>query len=101
IENVVASSGTSLTSGQIRLISRYTKNLTILYDGDPAGIRASLRGIDSILEEGMIVKVVLFPEGHDPDSFVRKTGGAGFLEYIRANQKDFILFEAHLLIAET
>lgn len=101
IENVVASSGTSLTSGQIRLISRYTKNITILYDGDPAGIRASLRGIDMILEEGMNVKVVLFPEGHDPDSFVRKTGGAGCREYIRANQKDFILFKAHLLIAET
>ncbi|QEC51334.1 DNA primase [Anseongella ginsenosidimutans] len=101
IENVVASSGTSLTAGQIRLISRYTKNITILYDGDPAGIKASLRGIDMILEEGMNVKVVLFPEGHDPDSFVRKSGGAACREYIKANQKDFILFKADLLLAET
>lgn len=101
IENVVASSGTSLTSGQIRLISRYTKNITILYDGDPAGIKASLRGIDMILEEDMNVKVVLFPEGHDPDSFVRKSGGAACNEYIRENQKDFILFKADLLLAET
>lgn len=101
IENVVASSGTSLTSGQIRLISRYTRNITILYDGDPAGIRASLRGIDMILEEGMNVKVVLFPEGHDPDSFVRKAGGSGCREYIKQSQKDFILFKADLLLAET
>lgn len=101
IENVVASSGTSLTTGQIRLISRYTKNITILYDGDPAGIKASLRGIDMILEEGMNVKVVLFPEGHDPDSFVRKSGGTACREYIKTHQKDFILFKADLLQAET
>ncbi|HYH55111.1 MAG TPA: DNA primase [Anseongella sp.] len=101
IENVVASSGTSLTPAQIRLISRYTRNITILYDGDPAGIKASLRGIDMILEEGMNVKVVLFPEGHDPDSFVRKSGGAACSEYIREHQKDFILFKADLLLAET
>ncbi|HEY9559561.1 MAG TPA: DNA primase [Anseongella sp.] len=101
IENVVASSGTSLTSGQIRLIGRYTKHITILYDGDPAGIKASLRGIDMILEEGMNVKIVLFPEGHDPDSFVRKSGGAACREYIKSHQKDFILFKADLLLAET
>ena len=72
IENVVASSGTSLTTEQIRLVKRYTNNITILYDGDPAGIKASFRGIDMILEEGMNVKVVLFPEGEDPDSYAKK-----------------------------
>ena len=72
IENVVASSGTSLTVDQIKLIGRYTKNVTVLYDGDAAGIKASLRGIDLILEEGLNVKVVLFPDGEDPDSFAKK-----------------------------
>lgn len=100
IENVVASSGTSLTTEQIRLISRFTKNITILYDGDPAGIKASLRGIEMILEEGLNVKVVLFPEGHDPDSYVREVGGTLFENYIKENQKDFILFKASLLLEE-
>src|SRR5690606_7759128 len=72
VENVVASSGTSLTSGQIRLISRYSKNVTILYDGDEAGIKASLRGTDMLLEEGLNVKVLLFPDGNDPDSYIQR-----------------------------
>ena len=82
IENVVASSGTSLTVEQIKLIARSSKNVTILYDGDPAGIKASLRGIDMILEEGLNVKVVLFPDGHDPDSYVREVGSTKFTEYV-------------------
>lgn len=100
IQNVVASSGTSLTTGQIRLIRRYTKNITMLYDGDPAGIRASMRGIDMILEEGMNVKIVAFPDGHDPDSYVRSVGGQACTDYIRENQRDFILFKAGLLQEE-
>lgn len=100
IENVVASSGTSLTIEQIRLIGRFTQNITILYDGDPAGIKASLRGIDMILEEGLNVKIVLFPEGHDPDSFVQKVGTTAFTEYIASNKKDFILFKTNLLLQE-
>src|SRR6201985_2799547 len=82
IENVVASSGTSLTVDQIKLLGRLTKNITILYDGDAAGIKASLRGLDMILEEGLNVKVVLFPDGHDPDSYVRLLGSSGFKNYI-------------------
>ncbi len=101
VENVVASSGTSLTIEQIRLISRYTKNVTVLYDSDPAGIKASLRGIDLILEEGLNVRVVLFPEGEDPDSYSKKVGAAELKEYIESNAVDFILFKTNLLLGET
>ncbi|MDB4925629.1 DNA primase [Mucilaginibacter sp.] len=100
IENVVASSGTSLTVEQIRLIGRLTKNITILYDGDAAGIKASLRGLDMILEEGLNVKVVLFPDGHDPDSYVRLVGTNGFKKHIEDNKKDFILYKTNLLLKE-
>jgi DNA primase len=100
IENVVASSGTSLTVEQIRLIGRITKNITILYDGDAAGIKASLRGLDMILEEGLNVKVVLFPDGHDPDSYVRKVGTSAFKKYIDDTKKDFILYKADLLLKD-
>jgi DNA primase len=100
IENVVASSGTSLTVEQVRLIGRLTKNITILYDGDAAGIKASLRGLDLILEEGLNVKVVLFPDGHDPDSYVRLVGTAGFKKHIEDNKKDFILYKTNLLLKE-
>lgn len=100
IENVVASSGTSLTVEQIRLISRFTKNITILYDGDAAGIKASLRGLDMILEEGLNVKVVLFPDGHDPDSYVRAIGSNAFKTYIEQNKKDFILFKTTTLLKD-
>lgn len=100
IENVVASSGTSLTVEQIRLIGRFTKNITILYDGDAAGIKASLRGLDMILEEGLNVKVVLFPDGHDPDSYVRNFGTAGFKKHIEDNKKDFILYKTDILLKE-
>lgn len=100
IENVVASSGTSLTVEQIKLIGRLTKNVTILYDGDAAGIKASLRGLDMILEEGLNVKVVLFPDGHDPDSYVRLLGSTGFKSYIEQNKKDFILYKTDILLKE-
>src|ERR1700710_2349174 len=100
IENVVASSGTSLTVEQIRLIGRLTKNITILYDGDAAGIKASLRGLDLILEEGLNVKVVLFPDGHDPDSYVRLLGSTGFKNYIEQNKQDFILYKTNILLKE-
>jgi DNA primase len=100
VENVVASSGTSLTVEQIRLIGRFTKNITILYDGDEAGIKASLRGLDMILEEGLNVKVVLFADGHDPDSYVQKFGSAAFKSYINQNQKDFILFKTGVLLKD-
>ncbi|HVS91402.1 MAG TPA: DNA primase [Mucilaginibacter sp.] len=101
IENVVASSGTSLTVEQIRLIGRFTKNITILYDGDAAGIKASLRGLDMILEEGLNVKVVLFPDGHDPDSYVRLVGTNAFKTYIAQNRKDFILYKTDILLKES
>jgi DNA primase len=101
IENVVASSGTSLTNDQIRLIQRYTPNITILYDGDPAGIKASLRGIDMILEQGMNVRIVLFPEKEDPDSFARKHRSAEVEEFIAKNSVNFILFKTRLLLKET
>lgn len=97
IENVVSSSGTSLTSEQIRLVSRLTKNITVLFDGDAAGMRASIRGIDLILEQGMNVKVCVFPNGEDPDSFARKNSQAGLEEYLNENAKDFIEFKASLL----
>jgi DNA primase len=100
IENVVASSGTSLTVEQIRLIGRFTKNITILYDGDAAGIKASLRGLDMILEEGLNVKVVLFPDGHDPDSYVRNVGTNAFKKHIEDNKKDFILYKTNILLKE-
>ena len=101
IENVVASSGTSLTNGQIRQIHRFTENITVLYDGDAAGIKASLRGIDMLLEEGMKIKVVLLPDGDDPDSFAKKHSASEFAEYIKANEKDFITFKTNLLIKDT
>ncbi|MFO7720813.1 MAG: DNA primase [Gillisia sp.] len=97
IENVVSSSGTSLTTEQIRLINRLTTNITVLYDGDAAGIRASIRGIDLILEQGMNVKVCVFPDGEDPDSFARKNSQADLQEYLNENAKDFIEFKASLL----
>ena len=100
IENVVASSGTALTPDQIRLINRLTKNITVLYDGDAAGLRASIRGIDLILEEGMNVKVCTFPEGEDPDSFAKKTPYEDILTYLENNSKDFIQFKASLLMDE-
>ncbi len=100
IENVVASSGTSLTAEQIRLIGRFTKNITLLYDGDAAGIKASLRGVDLILEEGLNVKVVLFPDGDDPDSYSRKVSTAELKSYIRSHAEDFIRFKTNLLLAE-
>jgi DNA primase len=100
IENVVASSGTSLTVEQIRLIGRFTKNITILYDGDAAGIKASLRGLDLILEEGLNVKVVSFPDGDDPDSYVRKVGSSAFKAHIDKNKKDFILYKTSILLKE-
>lgn len=101
IENVVASSGTSLTVDQIRLIRRYTNNITILYDGDPAGIKASFRGIDLILEEGMNVRVLLFPDNDDPDSYSKKVSNEEFKSFIRENTKDFIAFKTELLSADT
>lgn len=100
IENVVASSGTALTPDQIRLISRLTKNITVLFDGDAAGLRASLRGIDLILEEGMNVKVCTFPDGDDPDSFAKKTPLQDLVAYLETNAKDFIQFKASLLMNE-
>ena len=100
IENVVASSGTALTSDQIRLINRLTKNVTVLFDGDAAGLRASVRGIDLILEEGMNVKVCTFADGDDPDSFARKNSYEDLVLYLETNAKDFIQFKASLLMKE-
>ena len=100
IENVVASSGTALTPDQIRLINRLTKNITVLFDGDAAGLRASIRGIDLILEEGMNVKVCTFPDGDDPDSFARKNSYDDLVFYLENNAKDFIQFKASLLMNE-
>ncbi len=100
VKNVVASSGTSLTEGQIRLIQRYTQNVTVLYDGDPAGIKASLRGIDLLLDGGLNVQVVLFPDGEDPDSFIRKVGDQRFVEFIEKNAQEFIGFKINLLKGE-
>lgn len=98
VENVVASSGTSLTTGQIRLIHRFTNNITVLYDGDSAGIHASIRGIDMLLSEGMNVKVLLLPDGDDPDSFARKHTASDFQEYIKSHEVDFIQFKTNLLL---
>ena len=100
VENVVASSGTSLTSGQIRMIHRFTNNITVLYDGDMAGIKASIRGIDMLLEEGMNIKVMLLPDGDDPDSFARKHNATEFQEYITAHEVDFIRFKTNLLMSD-
>lgn len=100
VENVVASSGTSLTTEQIRLIGRFTKSVTILYDGDAAGIKASLRGLDMILEEGLDVKVVLFPDGHDPDSYIQQLGASAFKTHVEKNQKDFIFYKTEILLKD-
>ncbi|MCH4895273.1 DNA primase [Marinilabiliaceae bacterium JC040] len=101
IENVVASSGTSLTVEQIRLIKRFTNNITIIYDGDAAGIKASLRGIDLILEQGLNIKVLLLPDGEDPDSFAKNHSSSELLNYINANEVDFIVFKTKILLEDT
>lgn len=100
IENVVASSGTALTPDQIRLVNRLTRNITVLFDGDAAGLRASIRGIDLILEEGMNVRVCSFPDGEDPDSFARKNSHDDLVAYLESNSKDFIQFKASILMGE-
>ncbi len=100
MENVVASSGTSLTEDQLRLIKKYTNNLTIIYDGDSAGIKAALRGLDMALEQSINVKLVMLPEGEDPDSFAQSTTANGFLEYIEENKKDFIFFKLQVSMKE-
>ncbi|MDR1675763.1 MAG: DNA primase [Tannerella sp.] len=100
LENVVASCGTALTQGQIRMIHRLTDNITVLYDGDAAGIKAAIKGIDLFLEEGMNVKVLLLPDGEDPDSFARKNSATEFAGYIRQHETDFIRFKASLLLSE-
>lgn len=100
VENVVASSGTSLTENQIRLLKRHTDNVTVLYDGDTAGIKASLRGIDMLLEQGMNVKVLLFPDGEDPDSYAKKVSATGFQEFLQQEARDFILFKVKLLLQD-
>jgi len=100
IENVVASGGTSLTQDQLRLIKKYSRNLTIIYDGDAAGVKAALRGLDLALEEGLNVKLVLLPDNEDPDSFVNKVGASRFGEFIRQNKKDVILFQLDIALAD-
>jgi DNA primase len=100
VQNTVASSGTALTSDQIRLISRLTKNITVLFDGDAAGIRASIRGIDLILEQGLNVKVIAFPDGEDPDSYAKKLGETALKEFLKNNEQDFIRFKVSLLLVE-
>ena len=101
VENVVASSGTALTTEQIRLIKKFTKNITILYDGDEAGLKASLRGVDMILEEGLNVKVVIFPENEDPDSYARKHDSIEIKKFIKESASNFIIFKTRLLLEET
>jgi DNA primase len=101
VENVVASSGTSLTEGQIRLLKRFTEDVTVLYDGDWAGIKASLRGTDMLLADGLNVRVVLFPDGEDPDSYCKKVGGEAFEKYIQEQAEDFIRFKTNLLLKDT
>ena len=101
IENVVSSSGTSLTDGQIKLIKRYTPNITILFDGDAAGIKAAFRGIDLLLKNGMNVKVVLFPEGEDPDSYSKRLSTEEFAKFLEENSKDFMVFKTDLLLSES
>ena len=100
IENVVASGGTSLTPDQLRLIKKYTNNLTIIYDGDSAGIKAALRGLDLALEESLNVKLVLIPDNEDPDSYVHKLGTAAFINFVNANKKDFILFQLDIALKD-
>ncbi len=100
IQNVVASSGTSLTKEQIQLISRFTKNITMLYDGDNAGIKAAIRGTDLVLEEGMNVKIVTFPDNDDPDSYVQKVGTVGFQEFVKQKSQDFITFKTRFALRE-
>ncbi len=100
IENVVASGGTSLTADQLRIIKKYTNNLTIIYDGDAAGIKAAMRGLDMALEEGLNVKLVLIPDKEDPDSYVKKVGTSSFKKFIDENKKDFILFQLEILLKE-
>jgi DNA primase len=100
IENVVASSGTALTADQVRLVKRFSNNMTIIYDGDPAGIKASLRGIDLVLEQELNVKVLLLPEGEDPDSFSRTMSSTELTQYIEKNETDFIVFKTNLLLAD-
>ncbi|QBR13581.1 DNA primase [Sphingobacterium sp. CZ-2] len=101
VENVVSSSGTSLTTGQIKLISRYTRNVVILYDGDAAGIKASLRGTDMLLEEGLNVKILLFPDGNDPDSYIQSFGASAFKEYLSKHQEDFVFYKTNILLKDT
>ncbi|MBK7306422.1 MAG: DNA primase [Chitinophagaceae bacterium] len=100
VENVVASGGTSLTPDQLRLIKKYTNNLTIIYDGDSAGIKAALRGLDLALEESLNVKLVLIPDGEDPDSYVNKVGTASFIDFVNENKKDFILFQLGIALKD-
>lgn len=100
IENVVASGGTSLTPDQLRLIKKYTNNLTIIYDGDNAGVKAALRGLDLALEEGLNVKLVLIPDKEDPDSYVNKVGAAAFIDFVNRNKKDFILFQLEVALKD-
>ena len=100
VENVVASSGTSLTEDQIKLVKRYTPNITILYDGDAAGLKASLRGVDLILQQDMNVSIVVFPEGEDPDSYVQKIGPTAFKDYIKSKKKDFISFKTEISLKD-
>lgn len=100
IENVVATSGTSLTSGQARLVKRQTENVTLLYDGDKAGIKAALRGVDVLLIEGLNVRVVILPDGEDPDSYMQKVGSTAFEEYLITKRRDFLFFKADLLLEE-
>jgi DNA primase len=100
IENVVASGGTSLTPDQLRLVKKYTNNLTIIYDGDAAGVKAALRGLDLALEEGLQVKLVLIPDKEDPDSYVNKVGASAFNQFIQRNKKDFILFQLEVALKD-
>ncbi|NCU03131.1 MAG: DNA primase, partial [Chitinophagaceae bacterium] len=100
IENVVASGGTSLTPDQLRLIKKYSNNLTILYDGDAAGVKAAMRGLDLALEEGLNVHLVLIPDKEDPDSYVNKVGASGFIEFIKQNKKDVILFQLEVMLKD-
>ncbi|MEM1220372.1 MAG: DNA primase, partial [Bacteroidota bacterium] len=101
IENVVASSGTSLTVGQIRLVKRFSSNITMLFDGDAAGLKAAIRGLDLVLEQDMNVQVVALPDGEDPDSYLQKVGTTAFRDFLEKESKDFILFKTQLLIEET
>ncbi len=100
IENVVASGGTSLTVEQLRLVRKHTNNLTIIYDGDSAGVNAALRGLNMALEEGLNVKLVLIPDNEDPDSYVKKIGTEAFRQFVEANKKDFILFQLEVMLKE-